>query len=162
MVRLWLDDVREPPEDYNVHVETVEDAIYFLETYEVEHVGFDHDLGYEKTGYDLAKWIEYQATQGLPRLTWSIQSANPVGAKNIEAAMKMAERYWRAGEEVCRNYAHYPDILKHFGDMSKTLKWFTHRDAALGELTPLQMILVEQFKELDKFIAENFIEDKKV
>ena len=32
---------------------------------------------------------------GMDRLVWRIHSANPVGQKNIQAAMNSAERFWQ-------------------------------------------------------------------
>ena len=114
-MRVWLDDVRPMPEDYDFHVETMDDAIDLLESYEVTHIGFDHDLGlHTQTGYELACWVEHQATLGLPRLTWSIQSDNPPGKKKIKAAMEMADRYWRAAEGMCRNHPAYAMVLTKF------------------------------------------------
>jgi len=82
-MRVWLDDVRPMPEDYDFHVETMDDAIDLLESYEVTHIGFDHDLGlHTQTGYELACWVEHQATLGLPRRGmrfhfWPFQRFNP-------------------------------------------------------------------------------------
>lgn len=149
-MRVWLDDVRKMPEDYDFHVETVEDAIELLETLEVTHVGFDHDLGLEtRSGYELACWIEHQATLGMPRITWSIQSDNPVGRKKIKAAMEMADRYWRAAEAMCRNHATYSIMLGQYkGDDDATINWFTHLDPKLGSSTPAQLILEDRDDEL--------------
>lgn len=162
-MKLWLDDLRDMPDDYDVHVETVEDAIMFLEEYEVEHIGFDHDLGYEidgkeRNGYHLACWIEAEATKGLPRLTWSIQSDNPVGRDKIDVAMNMATRYWRAIESMCKSNETFPYVLKHFKKLPETMHWYTHRDPVLGDKTPAQLILDNEQKILFKFIADNFIE----
>jgi hypothetical protein len=160
MSRVWLDDVRPMPDNYDFHVETVEDAIDLLETYEVSHVGFDHDLGYEiegkeRTGYHLACWIEKQATQGLPRLTWSIQSDNPVGRKKIEQAMGAADRYWDAAEAMCRAHETYKIVLtKLNGDEDEAIYWFTHRHPELGDNTPMQLILNGKTAELYHFLGE--------
>lgn len=162
-MKLWLDDVREMPKDYDFHVETVEDAIMVLEEFETTHVGFDHDLGEnEKTGYDLACWIEEQATHGLPRLTWSIQSDNPAGANRIEAAMKSATRYWRAVESMCKNNELFPILLKHFGSVPEALNWMTHRDPKLGHKTAAQMLLDAEYRRLTRFVFDNFVEDPKL
>lgn len=47
------------------------------------------------TGHLVARWIEI-ATRDLylPRLRWSIHSANPVGRENIIAAMTRVEQMW--------------------------------------------------------------------
>ena len=62
-------------------------------------VSFDHDLGEPEevvgNGYLVAKAIEEMAFNKTIRfVTWSIHSANPVERKNIEKALKSAERFW--------------------------------------------------------------------
>lgn len=95
MIRLWLDDLRPMPNDFTLHVKTAHEAIEILKTNDVEYISFDHDLGEEKngTGYDVAKWIEENVyNKVIKMMEWNIHSANPVGRKNIESAMKSAER----------------------------------------------------------------------
>lgn len=94
-MKLWLDDIRPMPQGYDKHVLTAKDAIKELATGKVTHISFDHDLGDFKTGYNVACFIETGAhDQTIPRLTWDIHSANPVGRRNIEQAMISAERWW--------------------------------------------------------------------
>lgn len=157
-MRLWLDDVREMPDSFDVHVETVEDAILFLEEYDVVEVSLDHDLGYDKTGYDLACWIEKAATEGLPRLKWNIHSANPVGVAKMEAALQMADRYWRAVETSCKEHDSFPFVLNHFRSLPETMYWYTHKEELLGGLTPAQLILQDKHKALRKLVQEKFLE----
>ena len=95
MVRLWLDDVRPMPYRFDMWCKTAVEAVILLQSNSVEHISFDHDLGGEYTGYDVAKTIENMAFYGtIQPLTWSIHTANPVGRDNIRAAMKSAERFW--------------------------------------------------------------------
>ena len=101
-MKLWLDDVREPLNKSWHWVKTGEEAIELLKQGMVDSISFDHDLGEEGiSGYDVAKWIEEMAAHGgMDRLVWRIHSANPVGQKNIQAAMNSAERFWHdVGEE---------------------------------------------------------------
>lgn len=99
-MRIWLDDVREKPEGFDVHVKTAEEAIVLLGRGGVEEISLDHDLGSERsgeTGYFVAKWIEGAAFNGyLKPLKWAIHSANPVGRRNMEMALRKAEQYWGA------------------------------------------------------------------
>jgi hypothetical protein len=103
---LWLDDVREVPQEYKdgnyVHAKTAQMAITLLRTCLITHISFDHDLGDEAlvgNGYLVAKAIEDGAHSGsMCQLTWAVHSQNPVGAKNIMAAMLGAERWWRPRE----------------------------------------------------------------
>jgi hypothetical protein len=96
-MKLWLDDIRPMPEGYDVHVKTAEGAIMSLQTGMFDHISFDHDLGDvdEKTGYDVAKWIEKMAYyKKIKPMTYAIHSANPIGATKIKMAMRMADQYW--------------------------------------------------------------------
>lgn len=100
-MRVWLDDIREMPEGFDLHARTFEEAIDLLKTGDITHLSFDHDLGMAgetvaKTGYDVAVWIESKAFAGkLSPLTWEIHSANPVGRRNIEVAMNNATFLWK-------------------------------------------------------------------
>lgn len=98
-LRVYLDDCRPKPEGFDIRVLTAQDAIDILIQCQVEHISLDHDLGDENevgNGYKVAAWIEEAAYRGtIPRLTWAIHSANPVGRKNMEAALRNADRYWK-------------------------------------------------------------------
>lgn len=97
---LWLDDYRVKPKQYTHHAKTYEEAVDLIEKLGwPRHIGFDHDLGWndelnqpKRDGYDLAIWIRNEVhyeNNVLPEnFTFSIQSANPVGAANIRAVMK--------------------------------------------------------------------------
>lgn len=87
-ILLWIDDVRPTPQtNYNTITcrcySAAVDAIKCLTRMNIPlYISFDHDLGEEKTGYDIAKFIvENQIPQEL--IHWRIHSANPVGAANI-------------------------------------------------------------------------------
>ncbi len=95
-MKIWLDDERAMPPFYDVQVKTAEEAIEALKTKLVTHISLDHDLGEERTGYDVAKFIENRAFRDLlPPIEWAVHSQNPVGKKNITVAMSNADRYWR-------------------------------------------------------------------
>lgn len=96
-VRLFLDDVRDPSE-YKVQnvawVKNYKEAIEQLKTGNVTWISFDHDLGEGKSGYDVAKYIEEGVFNGnLKCPEWQIHSSNPKGRRDIEMAMKSAERF---------------------------------------------------------------------
>ena len=108
-MRLWIDDIRPMPDDFDVWAKSANKAIKILQSGKITHVSFDYDLGdvieipgpimlwneHEKTGYDVAMWVEQRAYEGrIKQFTYTIHSANPVGAKKIENAMKNAERFW--------------------------------------------------------------------
>ena len=94
-MKLWLDDVRPKPSDYDVAVTDANEAIRWLETGQVTEISLDHDLGTELTGYTVAAWIERAAHNNeIPRLIWHIHSANPVGRQNMTMALQNADKYW--------------------------------------------------------------------
>lgn len=94
-MRVWVDDVRPMPPDFDICIRTVDAAINALRIGGVTHLSLDHDLGEEKTGYDIAKFIEESAyKKRLAPLTVVVHSANPVGRKNIMCAIERAEMFW--------------------------------------------------------------------
>lgn len=99
-MRIWLDDVRTPPEGDWIWIKTAEAAIRLVMTNEVKFIAFDHDLGGDgcgatETAYPVAKLIEARAARGIEPPGWSIHSANPVGAARIRAALESAEYLWK-------------------------------------------------------------------
>lgn len=96
MVNIYIDDLRPHPEGW-VRAYDYNDAIQLL----IEHTGnigiisFDHDLGFGKTGYDIAKWIEENAILNgypVPR-EFRIHSANTVGRINLQRCFDSIKRY---------------------------------------------------------------------
>ena len=81
---LFIDDLREPNFfiGYQTYIaRTYDEAIFALNQQEFDIISFDHDLGEQKTGYDIAKYIienHIKIKDGF-----SIHSANPVGKFNI-------------------------------------------------------------------------------
>jgi len=110
-IELWLDDERDPESQFiqeefgswpgMVWVKTAWAAINRLKDGNVSYISLDHDLGPDKagTGADVARWIEEQAfLNQIPKLVWNCHSKNPVGTKNMKAALNNAERYWSKNE----------------------------------------------------------------
>lgn len=100
-MKIYLDDLRENPYPDFIPIRNAPEAISLVETGEVTHISFDHDLGEPEngSGYDVAVRIEELAYHGkIGRIEWMIHSANPVGRVNIERAMKSADRYWLSKE----------------------------------------------------------------
>lgn len=97
-VRLWLDDVRPAPDGWT-HVFTAPEAIAIFAQGVVEVASLDHDLGPSDagTGYDVLAWIEKamacHAWYG-PLPTIHVHSANPVGRKNMNAAIEVIGRLY--------------------------------------------------------------------
>lgn len=100
--KLFLDDVRNPREDGWVVVRSfIEAARYVHQHGFPDHVAFDHDLGEEdhRTGRHFAQWlIEHDMRyETMPRhFTYSVHSANPVGAANIRGLLDsyIKQRVW--------------------------------------------------------------------
>ncbi len=109
---VWLDDDRDPTDEFNqrtfgaaadmLWVKTAAECIAVLRAGGVTAISLDHDLGAKENGegYDVAKWIEKAAFDGaLPRLSWRLHTASPVGRKNMLAALWNANAFWTAAEE---------------------------------------------------------------
>ncbi len=96
-MKVWLDDERPMPKDYDAHAKTAAEAIKLLSGGDVTRISLDHDLGDgNKTGYDVAKWIAEKAYRSaIPPLGWTLHTANPVGRDNMKAALLNADKYWR-------------------------------------------------------------------
>jgi len=119
-IKVWLDDKRPKPSNYDLHVYTAQAAIAALETGTVETISLDHDLGPEDqtgNGYTVAKWIEEAAyLNKIPKLVWYIHSQNSVGRASMKSALENADKYWRQNE-----YANSPCVTQdrepYFGDL---------------------------------------------
>lgn len=105
MIKIWLDDERDPAGFSNktgwTWVRTAPECIALLIVHagNVEYLSLDHDLGDEVpgagTGHDVANWIEEQAHVGSKLYVpadINVHSANAVGAKNMQAAIDSAFR----------------------------------------------------------------------
>jgi hypothetical protein len=93
MIRMWLDDVRDPVEHGRIGwtwVKTVEDAISLLKKGTVSEASLDHDLGIfstlgmehtEQTGYDVILWMEENMV--YPPKGCHVHSQNPIGRQKM-------------------------------------------------------------------------------
>lgn len=82
---IWVDDMRPAPEEFARHCKTYNQTIASLNYFMwceggIDVISLDHDLGEEKSGYDIAKYI---VEEQIPIGAFAVHSANPVGAKNI-------------------------------------------------------------------------------
>lgn len=112
-MKIWLDDVRDAPDDSWTVARSYGEAIDFL-SYggNIEAISLDHDIGYECrykglelnrpfTGYDVALWIENKVNDDVnyfpPKIF--VHTDNPVGRANINAAItnikKMMEELYQ-------------------------------------------------------------------
>ena len=104
--RLWLDDRRPMPPDFDIWAKTVDEAKAILSKGDVNFISFDNDLGEDQEGRHLAAWIEENAFHGkIGKMDWQVHSANPIGAQDISKAMSNADRFWDnlAQKSVSRN-----------------------------------------------------------
>ena len=101
MFKIFVDDVREPPDSSWIIVRNYETARHLIFSFltpgtpELDAISLDHDLGEEKTGYDLMKDLEHhfflrheKMTAGRAPFGQScpeifFHSANPVGLQNM-------------------------------------------------------------------------------
>lgn len=95
MVQMYLDDLRKPKTNKDwVILRSSNAAIDYVKEHGMpEFASFDHDLGGDDTAIVFLKWlIEYDMDNGnnvIPKtFNWSVHSANPVGAKNIDGLLQ--------------------------------------------------------------------------
>jgi hypothetical protein len=93
-VKLWLDDVRTPPDETWTWVKTVDEAIGLMKTSDVTEASLDHDLGSDLDGNELpaGRTLVYWMAENdvWPAEALSVHSANVVG---VEYMVGMIERY---------------------------------------------------------------------
>lgn len=108
-MKLWLDDIREAPGDWEFYyfARTAPDAIRALQEFEdlgidVDTISLDHDLGDDPeagTGYDVLTWIEERVhtdpSYEPPILR--VHSANPPARERMERAISAIEDWVSRG-----------------------------------------------------------------
>lgn len=82
---LWIDDIRPVPEEYlePYHIivaRSYEEAIEKLLEFNYDCICLDHDLGEQKTGYDVCKYI---IENNIKCDEYRIHTKNPVGRDNM-------------------------------------------------------------------------------
>ncbi|WP_033542895.1 cyclic-phosphate processing receiver domain-containing protein [Planococcus sp. CAU13] len=93
-INLYVDDLRDCPEGFVV-ARNVEEAINFIENYDVNILSLDHDLGEDAqgnllpTGYDLVKIF---CERGYYVNRVYIHTDNGVGRENMFHTLKGAQR----------------------------------------------------------------------
>lgn len=106
---LWIDDYRDPYEGDRLRMTPLAppfevlratsycDAVALMEQQWPDAVCLDHDLGEERTGYDVAKYIVNRClTEALPLPAYASQSDNPAGRENI---LRLLDNYKRFAAE---------------------------------------------------------------
>ena len=91
-VKLWIDDVRDPPDSTWKVARTSAGAIDVLQNMEFlpDVISFDHDLGGDDTTLNVVDYLYecmYKGKLLPPDFIYQIHSQNPVGAVNIKSKM---------------------------------------------------------------------------
>jgi hypothetical protein len=92
-IKLYVDDEYPCPAGW-VLARTFAEAIEHLERGNIESISLDHDLGEERTGYDIVCYIErlvHADAEYLPPAI-VVHSANPVGREAIKRARTAIQR----------------------------------------------------------------------
>jgi hypothetical protein len=102
-ILLWVDDIRNAPDDRWTVARTINSAITALSTFEVEAVSLDHDISHQvvvgglsrpypcgecfcAVAHYMAEKYRDAVPEDIPIIT--IISANPVGARDMEMILK--------------------------------------------------------------------------
>ena len=81
MINLYVDDIRTPKNNDNwVIARSYNEAIDLINNNNINQLSLDHDLGEERSGYDIAMYL---VENNIYPKKIHIHSANPVGVKNI-------------------------------------------------------------------------------
>ncbi len=126
-MRLWLDDLRPPPDGTWVWAKNAAQAIRLLEDHQVTEASLDHDLAdipwenldelgdqfgdqyvqdlvvrsrKEKTGYEVVLWLAEHGHWPTEKIT--IHSWNPVGGARMASVVDRYGPY----EKKCRHIPH--------------------------------------------------------
>ncbi len=102
MVKIFLDDVRNPPDSTWLIARNSAECIKLLKKHEgkIKELSLDHDLGEfvgcsERTGKVPLQWLEQRVIQDqdypLPKVIF-IHSANPVGKQGMELILMSIKR----------------------------------------------------------------------
>lgn len=90
LTKLYVDDIRNPPDDTWDLARSFDEAIKMLTDIDYELVSLDHDIasfknGREYTGYDIVLWFVNRKINngGYVPPTILVHSANPVGADRM-------------------------------------------------------------------------------
>ena len=84
MERIWIDDTRPAPSGFR-WAKTYEEATTLIDYCTIckggiDLICFDYDLGEDKTGYDIAKYL---VDNHIPVEEYKVHSVHPAGIKNI-------------------------------------------------------------------------------
>lgn len=88
--KLFLDDLRAPPDQTWVVARSVASAVEYVQTYGIPlQMSLDHDLGDGRDAPAFLHWfidrdIDLKNKLGLDKIKFCVHSANPCGRSNLE------------------------------------------------------------------------------
>lgn len=89
-MKVWLDDIRPMPAEYDTWVRTVEEAVDLVESGQVTAISLDNDLGTKAEGYQVLDRIEELAFFNLiPPMALAVHSSN---GPRVEYMQKLIPR----------------------------------------------------------------------
>lgn len=95
-MKLFIDDIRTPPDDSWKVAKNSNEAKKFIEDYGIpDCISFDHDLGEDDTSMIFVNWLIDQILDKnvvFSKFKFFVHSDNPVGSKNIEETIK---NFWK-------------------------------------------------------------------
>jgi len=112
MIDIWLDDERDPTDEFiqrefgakgnELWIKTTEECIELITQGNVRSISFDNDLGYNQTeGRKLARWIESQVYDNkIKPIVWRVHTQNIIAYVEIYKAMQNADKYWEKHNAV--------------------------------------------------------------
>lgn len=108
MKKLWIDDLRDPPDETWEVVRTAHRAICLLEDNEYEEVSFDNDLGFDSLygnkmleGRNILGWLRARQANGLyVPPTLEVHTDNPDARTAMESDV-----HRMIGFTICKNIA---------------------------------------------------------
>lgn len=97
-MKIWLDDVREPPDNTWRWHKTPEPLVEALPRIwnDIDAMSLDHDLGEDHlTGYEVVKRIEtlVKVDGYVVNFPIRVHSANPVGVQNMRAGIASCMKF---------------------------------------------------------------------
>lgn len=102
MIRIWIDDIRNPPSDDWIWIKTVNQAITAICMYEKQYqtdtilISVDHDAGdFAVDGGDYIRVLDWLEREGIVNTGYffHLHTQNPVGRQNMRAIIQ--KNGWR-------------------------------------------------------------------
>ena len=87
-INLYIDDLRKVPDNF-ICARNYNKAINYLNNYNINILSLDHDLGEEKTGYDIVKYI---CMNNIKINSIYIHTDNVVGRENMYSTLIAAQK----------------------------------------------------------------------